>query len=126
LFDWQVAKRSPGPRDMAYFLSGLVLVEQRRAMEESMLRLYYETLKVNGVSEYSTGDLRRDFQAGLGAPLITLVMAGGMLDFSSERGADLFKRLCERLGAALEDHQFVTYLDGLVPRRTGSISKNVS
>ena len=91
-----------------------------------MLRLYYETLKANGVSEYSTGDLRRDFQAGLGAPLITLVMAGGMLDFSSERGADLFKRLCERLGAALEDHQFVTYLDGLVPRRTGSISKNVS
>ena len=118
VFDWQVARRSRGPRDLAYFLAGSVSVEQRRAMEESLLDLYYETLKTGGVQGYSTGDLRRDFQAGLGAPLTTWVIAGGMLDYSSKRGTDLFKRLCERLGAALDDHQFVTYLDGLAPRRT--------
>jgi ubiquinone/menaquinone biosynthesis C-methylase UbiE len=116
IFDWQVARRSRGPRDLAYFLSGSMSVEQRRAMEESLLSLYYETLKTGGVEGYSPGDLRRDFQAGLGAPLTTWVIAGGMLDFSSERGTHLLKRLCERLGAALEDHQFASYLDMLTPR----------
>lgn len=42
-----------------------------------LLKLYYETLMANGVEQYSTGDLRRDFQAGLGAPLTTLVIARG-------------------------------------------------
>jgi hypothetical protein len=111
VFDWQVARRSRGPRDLAYFLSSSMSIEQRRAMEESLLSLYDETLKAGGVEEYSPGDLRRDFQAGLGAPLTTWVIAGGMLDFSSERGTDLLKRVCERLGAALDDHQFISYLD---------------
>lgn len=63
-------------------------VEQRRAMEESLLDVYYETLKIGCVEGYSLRDLRRDFQAGLGAPLTTWVIAGGMLDFSGERGTD--------------------------------------
>lgn len=113
VFDWQVARRAPGPRDLAYFLSSSLPVVQRRATEESLLKLYYETLVADGVGGYSAGDLRRDVQAGLGAPLTTWVIAGGMLDFSSERGTDLFKQVCERLGAALDDHQFVTYLDEL-------------
>lgn len=113
VFDWQVVRRAPGPRDLAYFLSGSLTVEQRRATEEPLLRLYHETLLSQGVGGYSSEDLRRDFQAGLGAPLITLIIAGGMLDFSNERGADLFGRLYERLGAALDDHQFMSYLDEL-------------
>lgn len=113
VFDWQVARRSRGPRDLAYFLSSSLSVEQRRILEESLLDLYHETLKTNGVEGYSTGELRRDVQAGLGAPLTTWVIAGGMLDFSSERGIDLLKRVCERLGAALDDHRFTSYLDEL-------------
>ena len=77
---------------MAYFLSSSMSIEQRRATEESLLGLYYETLKAGGVEGYSLEDLHRDFQAGLGAPLTTWVIAGGMLDFSDERGSDLFKR----------------------------------
>ena len=114
LFDWQVARRASGPRDLAYFLSSSLTVEQRRAMEEPLLRLYRDTLLAQGLGGYSPEDLRRDFQAGLGAPLMTLIIAGGMLDFSNERGADLFGRLYERLGAALDDHQFIRYLDELV------------
>ncbi len=113
VFDWQVVRRSRGPRDLAYFLSSSLSVEQRRTVEESLLGLYYETLKANGVEGYSTRDLRRDIQAGLGAPLTTWVIAGGMLDFSSERGTDLLKRVCERLGAVLDDHRFMSYLDEL-------------
>lgn len=120
VFDWQVARRAPGPRDLTYFLSGSLPVEQRRATEDSLLKLYYETLVADGIEGYTAEDLRRDVQAGLAAPLTTWVIAGGMLDFSSERGADLFKQVCARLGAALEDHEFLDYLDELAVPSSGS------
>ncbi len=115
VFDWQVARRSRGPRDLAYFLSGSLSIEQRRSFEESLIASYYKTLVANRVQGYSAQDLRQDVQAGLGAPLATLIVAGGMLDFSSERGTRLFKQLCARLDAALEDYQFPSYLDSLRP-----------
>lgn len=113
VFDWQMARRTSGPRDLAYFLSGSLPVEQRRATEESLLKLYHETLLADGVEGYAIKDLRQDVQAGLAAPLTTWVIAGGMLDFSSERGTDLFKQSCVRLGAVLDDHRFSSYLDEL-------------
>ncbi|MBH0201332.1 MAG: methyltransferase domain-containing protein [Nitrospira sp.] len=111
VFDWQVARRAPGPRDLAYFLSGSLPVELRRATEKSLLNLYCETLVFNGVEGYTAADLQEDVQAGLSAPLTTWVIAAAMLDFSNERGVDLIKRVCARLGAVLEDHHFVEYLD---------------
>lgn len=113
LFDWQVARRSHGPRDLAYFLASSLSVERRRTLEGELLKSYYETLTTNGVDGYSEDDLRRDVQAGMGAPLTTLVIAGGMLDFSSERGTALFRQLCERAGTVLNDHQFAAYVDEL-------------
>lgn len=113
VFDWQVVRRAPGPRDVAYFLSLSLTVEQRRATEASLLKLYHETLVAQGVGGYSAEDLRSDVAVGLGSPLTMWVIASGMLDFSSERGADLLKQLWERLGAALDDHQFMSYLDDL-------------
>ena len=126
VFDWQVARRASGPRDLAYFLSGSLTVQQRRVTEESLLTLYYETLVGNGVGGYVVEDLRRDVQAGLGAPLTTWVIAGGMLDFSSERGTALFTQVCARLGAALDDHQFAAYLDELAAPRPGSVGHESS
>ena len=113
VFDWQVARRAPGPRDVAYFLSLSLAVEQRRATEASLLKVYYETLVAHGVGGYSAEDLRSDVVVGLGSPLTMWVIASGMLDFSSERGADLVKQVCERLGAALDDYRFTAYLDTL-------------
>lgn len=121
VFDWQVARRSRGPRDLAYFLSGSLSVEQRRGLEESLITSYYKMLVTNGVQQYSIQDLRRDLQSGLAAPLATLIVAGGMLDFSSERGTQLFRQLCQRLSAALDDYQFPAYLNSLVsPNATSS------
>ena len=114
VFDWQVARRAPGPRDVAYFLALSLGVEQRRATEASLLKLYHETLVAHGVGGYSAEDLRSDVAVGLGSPLTMWVIASGMLDFSGARGADLLKQLCERLSAALDDHRFSAYLDTLV------------
>ncbi|OQW30998.1 MAG: hypothetical protein A4E19_20755 [Nitrospira sp. SG-bin1] len=120
VFDWQVARRAPGPRDLAYFLSGSLPVGERRATEESLLKLYEEALAANGVEGYTGENLRRDVQAGLAAPLTTWVIAGGMLDFSSERGANLVRQVCERLDATLKDYQFIDYLNKLAAPRSGS------
>lgn len=114
VFDWQVARRAPGPRDVAYFFAFSLTVEQRRATEASLLKLYHETLVANGVEGYSAEDLRSDVAVGLGSPLTMWVIASGMLDFSSERGAALLKQLWERLGAALDDYRYTAYLDTLV------------
>ena len=114
VFDWQVARRAPGPRDVAYFLSLSLTVEQRRLTEASLLKLYHETLGAHGVVGYSPEDLRADIIVGLGSTLTVWVIASGMLDFSNERGAELVKQLWKRLGAALEDHRFTAYLDTLI------------
>lgn len=113
VFDWQVARRAPGPRDVAYFIALSLAVEQRRETEASLLKLYHETLVAKGVGGYSPDDLRSDVVVGLGSPLTMWVIASGMLDFSSERGMDLVKQVCERLGTALDDYRFPAYLDTL-------------
>jgi Ecdysteroid kinase-like family len=113
VFDWQVSRRSHGARDLAYILAGSMETEQRRGNEKSLLDLYHETLLANGIEGYSSGDLKRDYVMGLGAPLNTAIVAGGMLDFSSERGTELFRQASQRLGAALEDHHFVELLRDL-------------
>jgi hypothetical protein len=76
LFDWQVARRSHGARDLAYLLGGSMDTQLRRDMEESLLHLYHETLLANGVKNYSERQLARDFRRGLGALLTVMIPAG--------------------------------------------------
>jgi hypothetical protein len=113
VFDWHTARRSPGALDLAYFLAGSMHAKQRRDTERSLVGMYYETLLACGVNDYSPDDLERDFRRGLGTLLATAVIAGAMLDFSNERGNLLIRPLLERLGAALEDHQFAGHLNDL-------------
>ncbi len=113
VFDWQTSRRSCGARDVAYFLAGSMPTGQRRDTGKSLVKLYYETLLAEGVKDYSAEDCARDIRSGLGAPLTTMVIAGGMLDFSSERGTDLIRQSLERLGAALDDYDFAEHLEEL-------------
>ncbi len=110
LFDWQVVRRARGARDLAYFLASSLSTERRRETGSSLVELYHETLVAHGVKDYSSHDLARDLRRGLGAPLSTTVVALGLLDFSSERGAGLARRVSERLGTMLEDHHFAEHL----------------
>jgi thiamine kinase-like enzyme len=118
LFDWQVVKRSRGARDLAYFLAGSLSTEQRRETGRSLVEVYHETLLAHGVKDYSSQDLERDLRRGLGASLSVAIVALGLLDFSSERGADLARRVSERLGTMLEDHQFAEHLEDLASARS--------
>jgi hypothetical protein len=48
LYDWAVAARAPGVRDVAYFLCNSLPVETRRAEGDSLLRRYLAALAGNG------------------------------------------------------------------------------
>jgi hypothetical protein len=48
LYDWAVASRAPGVRDVAYFLCNSLPVETRRAEQDSLLARYRATLAANG------------------------------------------------------------------------------
>lgn len=47
-FDWAVASRAPGVRDVAYFLCNSMPIDVRREQEESLLNRYLAALAVNG------------------------------------------------------------------------------
>jgi ecdysteroid kinase len=113
VFDWQGLRRSLGARDLAYFISISMPIEQRRSAEGELLEAYYQILLDCGVKDYSFEDLARDFQVGLGGLLVTAVTASGMLDWSSKRARSLLRELSARTAAVLEDHQFDRYLETL-------------
>lgn len=112
LFDWQTARRSANSRDLAYFMALALPTALRRDHEQDLLALYHGTLLAAGVSGYSMDQLRRDYRRSLGSALITIVLAGAMLDFSSERGRLLATTLFDRVGTAVEDHDFAAWLPG--------------
>ena len=59
-------------------------------METELLNLYLDTLVANGVTGYSGDDLQLDYRRGLSSALPVAVVAGALLDLSSERGTTLW------------------------------------
>ncbi len=49
-FDWAVASRGPGMRDVAYFMCNSVPTAVRRAEEDDLLTLYRNTLEAHGTT----------------------------------------------------------------------------
>jgi len=110
-FDWQTARRYPSSRDLAYYIASLK-TELRRENEAELLELYHRTLAANGVRDYSMEELRVSYRRSMGTPLYVHVVAGGLMDFSSERGQELARVATERLDAVIEDHNFAEWKPG--------------
>ena len=72
-------------------MAGSLRSEVRRASEKSLLELHHETLLANGVKVLFFRDLAQDFRRGIGQSLTIAIAALGMLEFSSERAAQLAK-----------------------------------
>ena len=110
LFDWQTARRGANTRDLSYFISFALPTALRRARESELLDLYYRTLVDNGVSDYTMDQLQKDFRRSIGSALMVGVIAGTLLDFSSERAVQLQRVLCERVSAVVTDHDYAEWL----------------
>jgi hypothetical protein len=104
VIDWQSPNRGWGAYDLAYFMSGSMPPEQRRAGERAALERYHATLTAGGVRGYSFDDLLNDYRASLMAYLAIFVVNGATLERSNERAVQLFEVIFDRLNSAIVDH----------------------
>ena len=79
-FDWQVLRKGPGFRDIAYFMVTSLAVEARRGLEKDLLREYQRELRAGGV-DVSFEDVWQRYRLHAVDPWIASVVtvaAGGL------------------------------------------------
>jgi hypothetical protein len=103
VIDWQISARGGGIFDVAYFLSGTLPSDERKATERDLVRLYHDTLTKHGVSGYSLEQCWEDYRLSTLFLLAYSVIALGSLDHANQRGVDLFTTISKRTFAAITD-----------------------
>jgi aminoglycoside/choline kinase family phosphotransferase len=102
--DWQIASRGRGVFDVAYFMSGGVPADLRRANEMSLLQDYHRILTENSRSNgYDFDECLRDYRKSVVFCLVYPVIGGGSVDMGNERGVALWDTWLDRNVAAIED-----------------------
>ncbi len=100
--DWQTASVGPPARDVAFFLSTCLEVEDRRRHEHDLVAAYHRTLGRHGVTGYSLDECLADYRLGmLHGPLIILL--GRLTAGVTERGDEMFRAMWRRSTAAIDD-----------------------
>ncbi|HEX6417636.1 MAG TPA: phosphotransferase [Acidimicrobiales bacterium] len=100
--DWQTASAGPPARDLAYFLSTCLVVDDRRRHEQDLVATYHRALRAHGVGGYTLAECFDDYRAGmLHGPLIILL--GRLTAGVTERGDEMFRVMWRRSAAAIHD-----------------------
>ena len=108
--DWQVCGISSGLYDVAYFLSSSVALEVRREIEREILSEYHQVLCSTGVEDFTFEECWRSYRQVMLGCLLTPIVAGGQLDFSSDRSRQLAEVFLTRTLTAIDDldaHEFL-------------------
>lgn len=93
--DWQTATHGPGLQDVAYFIGAGLLLEDRRAHEQTLVRLYHDRLAAAGVGDYGWDRCWHDYRRGTWSGLI-MAIAASMLVERTERGDEMFMVMAHR------------------------------
>ena len=101
--DWQIMSRGRGAFDVAYFMTGTLRPEERKAKEMDLLRMYHGILTERGVRGYDFDQFFQDYRASILFCWLYVVIILGTLDVATERGLALFTSNMERGVAALLD-----------------------
>ncbi|MHB8530412.1 MAG: phosphotransferase [Caulobacteraceae bacterium] len=100
--DWQLVHKGPGIHDLAYLLVGNLDIDDRRAAEADLGRLYLAALRAGGVG-YGEEAAWRDYRVCIALGWIWTVVGIGSLDLTNARGAAVFHAWNRRLAAAMLD-----------------------
>jgi hypothetical protein len=106
LCDWQLAGRSRGARDLAYFVTQSLTVDDRRAHEQALVALYVDRLSVQGVRGYGVDDAWADVRSGTLLGFAYAIVALGGLDQGDARSAALPRAMLRRSAQAMADHRY--------------------
>jgi hypothetical protein len=93
--DWQTVARGLGTGDAAYFLGAGLVVEDRRAHEQALLRDYWRALGAHGVADYPWETCWRDYRRTAFSGLLMAVVAS-MIVVQTARGDDMFMAMAGR------------------------------
>lgn len=100
--DWQTASYGPPARDVAFFLSTCLDVDDRRRHEGDLVAAYHRALLAHGVDGYTAEQCFADYRlAMLHGPLIILL--GRLTAGITERGDEMFRTMWRRSAAAIDD-----------------------
>jgi len=111
VIDWQIAQRSAGVSDVAYFVAGTLPSDQRRAREREILTSYHDTLIEYGVKGYSFDQCWQDYRTTTLFLFAYSVFAAGSIDMANERGVKLFSTIAQRTLSAIDDLRAYEMLD---------------
>jgi len=101
--DWQIVIQGLGAFDLAYLLAGNISVEDRRAHEDDLVKLYHRHLVENGVENYDFETCWRDYRTCVLIAWIWPVIAVASLDPANERGVAFFREWSKRATTAVMD-----------------------
>ncbi len=110
MIDWQLAGMAQPMMDIARWLTQSITVEQRRATEQDLLKLYHDKLLEYGVTGYSYKQMLKEYQLNLVVLLFMFSMTMDDIDQSPDRAEAFFHALYSRLDAALADWEVVNIL----------------
>lgn len=102
IVDWAIVSAAGGANDFGYFMSQSLSVDDRRAHEDELARLYYDTLVENGVRGYSFDELWLDYRRSVLFCLCYPLQAGAV-ELVNERAVALAMSMLERSVAAILD-----------------------
>lgn len=106
LSDWQITSVGHWSRDLIYTMTTALTVENRRAWEQDLVRLYLDLMEERGVVREPLDqvwlNLRQQLMTALAFWTITLHPAQGMPDMQPLRTTRVF---LNRLLTAIDDHQ---------------------
>jgi hypothetical protein len=102
VLDWQTLSLALPARDLAYFLSTGLSVEDRRAHERDLVAAYHQALTSYDVRDYSLEDCWADYRfAMVQGPLVSVF--GCAYGTRTERGDRMFAAMVARSCAAIRD-----------------------
>ncbi len=99
--DWQLVDRSRGARDVAYFLTHSLTVEDRERLERPLVERYVARLAAHGIADYDVDTAWHDYRQAALFGLAYAVIGGGGLDHADERATRLISEVLDRSVAAI-------------------------
>ena len=111
--DWQGPTFSPGITDLAYVITGSLVVDDRRKHEHELLAEYHQLLEEGGVRNYALAQLETDYRSYFTGVVANGVILGATLPDGNERGRAMIEATFIRFITAIDDLDSLALLPAL-------------